>query len=256
MTGPDVPTTAIPLRRRSGRIRRVALALTIVVTTALVLWGIDWAARLSAQSLLARELQSATGTPARPSVAINGPLFLVQVLRGRYDDVQVDIADLTSGPLRIAGVHAELAGVYVSFHDVLVRQVDQVYVESSTEDVFLTYEDLNSYLLATGHQLTLHPTPEGTLQVTGSVEVFGKSITASADARISVDGGALSVVPVGLQTGTVLDKAGQLLLGQRFTLLIPLSLPLGQQLTDIEVQPDGLAVRAGGSQIVVTPPPP
>ena len=79
-------------------------------------------------------------------------------------------------------------------------------------------------------------------------------MTASADAQISVDGGAVSVVPVGLQTGTVLDRASQVLLAQRFTLLIPLTLPLGQQLTGIEVQPDGLAVRAGGAQILVSPP--
>ena len=139
-----------------------------------MLWGIDWAARLSAQSLLARELQAATGTATRPAVAIDGPLFLVQVLRGRYDHVAVDIADLTSGELQISSLHAELSGVYLSFHDLLVRQVDQVYVEASTEDVFLRYDDLNSYLQATGHVATLRPTPEGTLQVTGTIEVFGR----------------------------------------------------------------------------------
>jgi len=61
------------------------------------------------------------------------------------------------------------------------------------------------------------------------------------------------VYPTRLHTPTSLDKAGEILLGQRFTLLIPLhQLPFGQQIT-IAVQGSGITVHTQGSNIVVAP---
>ncbi len=71
--------------------------------------------------------------------------------------------------------------------------------------------------------------------------------------RITSEQGTLAVYPTRLHTPTSLDKAGEILLGQRFTLLIPLhQLPFGQQIT-IAVQGSGITVHTQGSNIVVAP---
>lgn len=250
MTEPDEASTA----ERPAAWRTVALAMTVIIGTALLLWGADWLARIGAESLLTRETQDATGTSARPSVRIHGFFFLPQVVRGRYNDVEISLTDVSSGPLRIHTVHARLTGVHLPFHDVLVRKAGEIVIDQADEEALVTYDDLNRYLSLAGHHVTMKPTADGQVQITGSAQVLGKTVAASADARITSEQGALAVHPIRLHTNTSLDRASEILLGQRFTLQIPLDpLPFGQQITSIAAAGSGLIVHARGSNIVVAP---
>lgn len=251
----DTGTRGRPGSGRGGpRAATLALALTVVLGTALLVAGVDRLARLGAQSLLARSVQDSTGTSSRPSIRVHGAFFLPQVVRGRYDDVEVDLRDLGSGPLRIQSVHADLAGVHLPFHDVLVRTADRVVIDRSTEQAVLTYDDLNRYLALTGRPVQVQPGGAGHVRLSGSVQVLGRMAAASADVRLGTDQGALVVRPVRLQTDTPLDQASELLLGQRFSFRVPLEvLPFGQRLTDVLVRPTGLEIRATGSDVRVTP---
>lgn len=235
-----------------SRSNTVALAMTVVVGTLLLLWGGDWLARQGAQSVLSQQVQDATGTLSSPAVRVHGFFFLPQAIAGRYDNVEIDLGNVSSGPLRVQSVHAELAGVHVSFHDVLVDEVDQVVIDQSDEDAFLTFDDLNRYLSLTGHHVSMKSTPDGNVELTGSVQVLGKTVSASAEARLSSEKGMLAVHPVRLHTNTTLDRASEILLGQRFTVLIPLDpLPFGQHITDVTVHESGIGVHASGNSIIV-----
>lgn len=242
-----------------GRGRRpargtVAVAASVLLGIVLLLWGSDWAARWGAQSLLARTVQSATGVPDRPTVHLHGTFFLPQVVRGRYDDVEITLHGLTDGPLRIDSVHADLYGVHVPFHDVLVRDVGPVPIDRSAEQAFLTYADLNRYLKATDRPVRLEQAPGGQTELTGTVRILGHSVSASARARLSVDNGALQVSPTQLDTNTALDAASKVLLGRRFSFTVPLDpLPFGQQLTSVQPRGDGVEVTAQGHDVVVRP---
>jgi len=242
---------------RAGRRPRrgtVVLAVTVLLGTALLLWGADWAARWGAESLLARSIQSATGVDQRPQVHVHGTFFLPQVVRGRYGDVEITVDDLTTGPLRIRRVHAQLTGVRLSFHDVLTRQAGPVVIEKSREDATLGYRDLNRYLKAIGRAIRIGAAPDGQAELTGTVKVLGHSISASTLARFAPKGGDLAVTPTQLDTDTPLDKASRLLLGQRFSFVVPLDpLPFGQELTGIRPGKDGVAITARGSAVVVQP---
>lgn len=232
----------------------VALATGILLGTALLLWGADWAARLGAQSALAGTIQSATGVADRPAVNVHGIFFLPQVVRGVYDDVEITVAGLNSGPLRVDRLHAELTGVHLSFHDVLVQSSTPVYIEHATEQATLRYSDLNTYFQATGRPFTISGAPDGEAPLTGSVTILGKEISASARARLAGQDGDLAVQPTPLNTDTALDQACRLLLQQRLTFLVPLDpLPFGQQLTAVDVRESTLVVQARGSGIVVRP---
>ncbi|GAB3365505.1 LmeA family phospholipid-binding protein [Modestobacter lapidis] len=241
-----------PLPRRRPASGTVALAITVVLGTALLLWGADWLARWGAQSLLARTIQESTGVAARPVVQVHGTVFLTQVVRGRYDDVEVIIRGVSSGPLRIEEVHARLSGVHVPFRDVLVQDPGPVLVERSSAEAVLTYADLDRYLLVTGRPLTLDAAPDGEVLITGTVQVLGRSVSASTRAQLSARDGALAVRPTGLDTDTALDPASRLLLGQRFTFLVPLDpLPFGHVVIAVQPRDDALHLRTAGTDVVI-----
>jgi hypothetical protein len=220
--------------------------------TALLLWGADLLARWGAENLLERTIEEATGVPVEPSVDVHGTFFLPQLVRGRYDDVEITVRDLTSGPLRVDELHARLSGVYVSFHDVLVQRPDPMWIDESVEEAFLSYDDLNRYLTITGRPVTISSAGDGEVVLTGTAEVLGRSVSASARAELSGQDGALAVRPTQVDTATALDPASRLLLGQRFAFLVPLDpLPFGQRLSGVEAVESGLRVRARGDDVVV-----
>lgn len=254
VTAPNEPSSQVRRAPSSRtRLRTLALALTVIVGTGLLLWGADWLARLGAQSLLARSVQASTGSSTPPTVRIDGSFFLVQVVRGRYDDVRMDFVDLTNGPLRINTLRAALTGVHLPFHDVLVRESNQVVIDRAVGEAFLTFDDLNRYLESTGRSIRLQAAAGG-VQITGTVDVLGQTVSASAETEISAQDGLLAVAPTRLRTDTPLDGASQLLLGQRFTVLVPLDpLPFGQQITDVAVQETGVVVRTQGIGVVIAP---
>jgi hypothetical protein len=241
-------------RRRPTRRRTAAVAVSVVIGVVVLLVGADWLARVGAQSLLSRQIQDATGVLTSPVVQVHGGPFLPQVVAGYYDTVEVELVDVSSGPLTISTLSATLTGVHLPFHDVLVRKVDRIHIDSAEQTAFLTYDDINSYLSMSGHRVQVQPAPDGEVTLTGTVTVLGTEVSASAVAQIDSRDGALSLKPTRLDTDTPLDRASEILLGQRFTLLIPLDpLPFGQQIRSIEARDDGFLVEAGGSGIIVNP---
>ena len=236
--------------------RRVLLQTTgVIVVVALLLWGADTLARIGAQTLLARNIQDATGVEVLPEVDVRGIFFLPQVIRGAYSDVQVTTQGVTGGPLRIDRVESRLSDVRVPFHDVLVRDVRRVGIGRSVENLDLTYEDLNAYFAATGRRLTLAPGRDGTVRLSGSVDVLNERVPVSADATLSVEDDVLRISPQSFDTGSgSLDAAGRLLLGKRLTLLVPLgTLPFGHHLTGVTADPEGVHLTAEGTDILVEP---
>jgi hypothetical protein len=242
--------------RRPGRPRvsTALLAASILLGIGLLLWGADLLARWGAESLLARHVQATTGVLERPSVDVGGTFFLPQVLSGRYEEVDIVVDDLTSGPLRIQRLHAELRGVHLTFHDLLVQNSVPIYIEQSRERATLTYDALNSYLDATGRSVRVAAAPAGETLLTGTFQVFGREVSASALAVLDAEDDDLTVRPTQVETGTTLDGASRALLRQRFSFVVPMDpLPYGQRLTGIETTDAGVVVVAEGRDVIAQP---
>jgi hypothetical protein len=243
-------------RRRLSQGWRTALeAIGFVTILFLLGWGADSLARFGAESLLARNIQNATGVTESPTVKVRGFAFLPQVVRGAYNAVDVTTLGITSGPLRIEQVESRLFDVRVPFHDVLLQDIRRVGISQSVEDVILRYEDLNAYLEATGRPFQLAAAENGQIQITGPVTILGQRVHVSADASLSVSDSALRITPVEIRTGdTALSKASRLLLGQRLRFTVPLgTLPFGHQLTSATPYADGIRLHAEGTAIIVEP---
>ncbi|NEK87548.1 DUF2993 domain-containing protein [Blastococcus saxobsidens] len=236
------------------RISTAVLAASVLLGTALLLWGADALARWTAESYVARQVQALTGVLELPAVEVHGTFFLPQVLSGRYEHVEIAVEDLRSGPLRLERMTADLSGVHVSFADLVGQDVVPIYIEESEERATLTFEDLNHYLDATGRPVRVESAPAGEVLLTGTVEVFGREVSASSRVVVGADDGSLSVRPTGLETGTVLDAAGQALLRQRFTFLVPMDpLPFGQRIEGITTGETAFEIEAGGDGLLVEP---
>jgi len=230
-------------------------AVALVVVLGLLGWGADALARFGAVSVIAGNVQTATGATTRPQVTIKGRLFLPQVIRGSYDEVDVSVRDVTNGKLHLARVDAVLRQVRVPLHDVLVQDVRRIAVGRSREHVTLHYDDLNSYFKATNRAVELAPASNGKVKLTGSVKVLGQSVKASGQVELGVANGALTVKPGKAAAGSnLLDQATRSLLSDRLSFTVPLdSLPFGQQLTAVAAHTADIGVRAAGSDIVLTP---
>ena len=260
MTTPQAPATpadpaAKPRAHRTRRRRPTLMMVLFVVTVAALLWAADWLARTVAQNQLADQIYRQTGGPTPPTVTIGGTVFLPQVLRGRYDEVAITFPELSDGPLRLLNVHAELSGVHVPFRDVLTGSANPILVDDADEQALLTYDDLNSYLAAVGQPVTVESSGVGgTVLLTGSVQLGTSTVSGTAEARITAAGDAVAVTPTRLVSDSPLAGLSQVLLGERFTFLIPLDpLPFGEQVTDIQVQEQGFVIRAHGHDLLITP---
>lgn len=244
---------AAGLVRWLGR-RGVRIAAGVLVGTVLLLWVADLLARLAAEKLVAQALQEQIGTLEEPVVTVRGPFFLPQVLRGRYDDVELSMEGVTSGPLRIVSVDARLEDVYLSFHDLLRGDADRMLITGTEAEAFLSYDDINRYLDLSGRPLSLETADPGELRVVGSADLLGRTVEASADVELGADDGALVVEPRGLGGIPGVSGVSELLLGERFTFRVPLDpLPFAQRITGIEPTDTGVLVDVTGNWVLIEP---
>lgn len=241
---------------RRGYPRHLRSSLVLVVVLFLVLWGADALARTGAETLVGRDVQGATGSADPPDVVVRGRVFLPQVIRGAYEEVDVTTTGLRSGPLRIDRVESRLIDVRVPFHDVLVQDVRSIGIGQSVQHVTLRYDDLNNYLAATGRPLTISPTEAANIvEVSGTSTVLTQGIEVRSQVQVSVLDGDLRLTPQTIDTGTTtLSSAALALLGQRLTLTVPLgTLPFGHELITVAAGPESISVEAQGSRIIVQP---
>ncbi len=238
--------------RRLPRRSTLLLAASVLAGLLLVLWGVDRLARWGAEAVLTDRIAAETGVRTPPEVEIDSSFVLLQMLRGRYEDVEVGLEGIASGPLRIERLDAELSGVRLSFHDLLYRNPVPIYVEGSQERATLRYDDLNTYLELTGRPVRIENASDGEVRLTGSVQIFGREVSASSQAGLTAEDGRILVQPTELQTGTALDAASRLLLQQRFGFAVPVdSLPFGQRLTAIDPQESTVEIEARGDGVFI-----
>lgn len=242
-----------PHRRRRSRTTLEAVALVIMV--GLLLWGTDALARAGAESLLARNIQDVTGVVERPQVEVHGSFLLAQAIRGAYDEVEVNVVDVRSGPLKIREVSATLQDVRVPFRDVVLRDIRRVGIGTATDRVTLQFADLNDYFEVTGRPLRLTGAADGSVRMSGDFNVLGQTIPVTAQVSLSVDDSQLRITPEEIDSGNAsLSQATRLLLDQRLNLTVPLdTLPFGQQLTDITNDDEALYLQAQSTAVILRP---
>lgn len=88
-----------------------AVLVVAVVAVAAALVAADRVARAVVLRRVASRVGAASGAAQPPQVRIAGPVFLTQLLAGRYREVQVTIAAFSAGGVDFSGLTARLAQV-------------------------------------------------------------------------------------------------------------------------------------------------
>lgn len=160
--------------------------LLIVLGVLVVLLAIaDRVGVAVAERALANQIRTELELDESPDVSIRGIPFLTQALGGDYKEVRVGLPDVDSGPLQDIGVDARLYGVQAPLGDVLRRQIDEVPVDRITGDLSVGYAELARASGISGLRIVR----EGeSLRLSGSVEVLGRQVDASATGRVEVAG--------------------------------------------------------------------
>lgn len=225
--------------------RRLLVGLAVLLGLLLVA---DRVGASLAGRAVAAQVQSAAGLTRQPQVAVEGFPFLTQAVAGRYDAVSVVALDVPAGELTLARLDATLTGVRVPLSQALSGSVTGVPVSGVTARALVGYDELARRSGDRG--LTVVPAGDR-LRVTGSIVVLGRTVTATALSRVEVVDGGLLVTAESIEVGDAGSLSG---LGDRLDLRIPVAgLPYGLQVTGVEVQPDGLSVRARTGATVLQP---
>jgi hypothetical protein len=242
-------------RRRGPDPRTLAFGAVVLAFVGALLAGSDYLARVGSQSLIARAIQRDMHLAQRPHVQLHGAFYLPQVISGTYDHVEIEIGQAQAGPVEVSGIRADLEGVHLRFHDVLVRHTSRILIDHTTESVALSYPEINRYLRSIGTPVTVAAGGDQQVRFTGSVSILGKPVSASADGRVTAHGNTLYISPSRYHSGIgALDDTTALLLDQRLSVQIPLDqVPFAQTVTDVQVHDQDITVRAVGRDVVIDP---
>jgi hypothetical protein len=229
--------------------RRWIVALVVLVV---LLIAADRIGVAVADRVLAGEVRTQLALDQTPDVSIRGIPFLTQALGGKYEDVRVVIPDVDAGSLQNIVVNARLRGARVPLGDALRRQVDQVPVDRITGDLTVRYDELARASGISGLRIVR----EGqAVRLSGSVQVAGRQVDATATGRVEVDGNNLVISADRAEVDgievpeAVLDAAARLLSFR----IQPSGLPLALRITGVDIEDTGLKVSAVSDDAVLKP---
>jgi hypothetical protein len=229
----------------------VLLVVLLVLGAGLV--AADLVASGVAERSIAQRVQQSGGLPERPEVEVRGRPFLLQALRGRYDDVVVRSAEVPAGQLGLSDVVTELSGVRVPLRQALSSTSAPVPVQSVRTRGVVSYEALTATVADRG--LRVGAAEAGLVRVTGGVQVLGRTLEASAVSRPELVDGGIVVTAERFEVGS--PAADALLtrgLGDRLDFRVDVAqLPFGLALTSLRAGADGVTVTAEATDTVLTP---
>lgn len=232
--------------KRTGIVLAVLLVLLVLLVVA------DRAGEAYAERAIADDVQASTVLDSRPDVEVTGVPFLTQALSGRYDRIEVRATDVPADELMLSRLDATLTGVRAPLSHVVSDDLETIPVESVTARALVPYEALTQRYGDSG--LIVEPEGDGRLRVTGRLRIFGQTLAAVALSRVEVEDGDIVIVAeeIGLGEEGGGDDVLTQALREQLDLRVPVEdLPYDLTVTGAEVRPDGVALRAEATDVVL-----
>lgn len=232
--------------------KRAVIAVVVLVVVLVLLLVADRAGAAYAEGAIADDVQGTTVLDSPPDVEVTGFPFLTQALAGRYDRIEVRATDVPADGLALSRFEATLRGVHAPLSDVVSDDLEEIPVESITARALVPYEELTQRY--EDRELVVEPEGDDRLRLTGRLRVFGQTLAAVAVSRVEVEDGDIVIVAEEIGLGEegggndVLTQA----LREQLDLRVPVEdLPYDLTVTGAEVRPDGVALRAEASDVVL-----
>jgi LmeA-like phospholipid-binding len=215
-------------------VRKLVVALVVL---ALLVVGADFGFRLWAESAVADRVDRSLGLPERPDVDFHGFPFSLQVLRSRFDGLDMEMEGLQAQGLVLDAVRLELHGVRFPRERLFSSGPATVRAQSGTGVIEVTDDDLTAYLQQRDVPVEVEFIgPE--VRATATLSVAGIEVDAEATAELRLAGGALVFQPEQIEVADeVTVPAGAL----------SFEVPLPQPFPGVRL--DRLAVEEGVARI-------
>lgn len=245
--------TTRPPRRR-GRVLPGLLVLLLLLVGLLVVAdrvAAGYAERRLASEVAREARANGISTAGAPEVDVLGFPFLDQVVRGRYDGVQVTLLDVPTQGLRIGELQVRAEGLDLPLSKLASRDLAGLRADRVTSTGSVPYDELARAAGARGLRLT---PDRGRIRATLPIEVAGVSGTITGVAGLRVEQGALRLRITELQVEGV-ELPGRLedVVQQRVNERIAVPrLPYGLRLEAVTPGADGVQVRASARDVLLS----
>ena len=285
MTNPPMPAT-VPRRRRSRTVRRLVIALAVLVG---LLVAADFAAAAVFEHEVSKRARAQFGLADDPSVKVGGFSFLIQAISGEYDHVTVDAKGVpVKDTLRDVEVHADLFGVTAPLGDLLSGSAKSVQVREVEGQVKVKASDVNRAIAQNKNEvvhmfsrLTIDPVslqtatsgqpsgaestqsktadgPTAGVRMCGTADIVGQNtdicvfgIISLVDSKISFSPKRLEIRN-GLTTGSLPAPIQSQVLAPFAITLDPGALPFKVTPTAVRVEPGVLSLKGKAANVTLS----
>ena len=223
--------------------RKLIVFLVVVV---LLLVGADRGAKYAAQSAISKQLASSYDLDPAPKVTIHGFPFLTQAINGTYDQIDVEMPEVTHDSVRVQNVHAQLFGVHAPISEV-ISNARSITASRATGTGLVPF-DIVKKRLPDGFKVK---ESGGDLMLSGKARALGISVPVKAKLRLSVGGEGVVAKPekITVANGRV---PGSVVAGQLGFVVPVQNLPMHLKVRRVSVKPNGIQISASASDVRFT----
>jgi len=217
--------------------RSLVRALVTLLALAVILVAADLGARHYALREVATGIQQDQGLTQRPVVTVAGGSFLLQAVRGRFDDVTLTLDDLPAGDLTLSGVRVRVPQVQVP-RGVLLGRPGTVDLDAGTLRADVDFASLARQVDVAGLDVVLDRDGED-VRASTTVSLLGLDLDLALTVEPRLEDGAVRMVPVAAALGGQrigLDRARSLLSGVGLDGLDGWTVALDEVPGEVEVQ--------------------
>ncbi|MFL6053865.1 MAG: DUF2993 domain-containing protein [Actinoallomurus sp.] len=204
----------------------------------------DIVGRRVAQNEIAKNVASQYRLDHTPQVSIKGFPFLTQALDGRYGEIDINVGRLTEQGIHLTDTTVALKGVTAPMSDAMNGDSSRVVADTATSTATVGYDDVNKSA-PNGMKVSADGSA---LQVRGPYSVLGVTRTVTATVTVQASGRTVRVVPQAVKAGGTTVPLDLVKQAFTFTMAVK-ALPLGTQISDVQVKPGGLRVTTTAQNV-------
>lgn len=223
--------------------RKLIIFLVVLIV---IVVAADRGAKYAAESAISKQLASSYNLQPAPKVTVDGFPFLTQAISGSYDQIDVQIAEVSRDDLNVKDVNAHLYGVKAPLSEV-VSNARSITASRASGTALVPY-DVVKKRLPSGFTVK----PAGSkLKVSGKAQALGVSVPVTADVKLTVGREGVVAKPSNITVAG--GRVPGSVVANQIGFVVPIQdLPMHLKIQGVEVRPNGLQVSASADEVKFT----